>query len=83
MLCLLNIPFSKKKKIRIELSSSVVNILITLSGIRKNYTHSYLKNKQKLLISLQIKGTADSKSWLYRYRKSLSPATSFLPGTQL
>lgn len=42
-----------------ESSSSLVNILIMLTGIRKNYTHSYLKNKLKRILSLQRKERAN------------------------
>lgn len=47
------------------------------------YTLSYLKTKLKLISSWQRKEKEDLKSWFYRYRKSLSPATSFLLGMEL
>lgn len=58
-----------------ESSSSLVNILVMLTGIRKNYTHSYLKNKLKWILSLQRK---ESRSCFYRHTKSQHPTTSFL-----
>jgi len=76
---LLNIPFLKTT----ESSSSLINILITQTCIRENYTHSYVENKLKLIIRIERKAKAELKSWFYRYSRSLSPATSFLLAMQL